>query len=75
MSRILIISKHLIFIWSVGTLQNERMPLHWAASGGHTDIVKYLLDHRVPIDEKDDVSVSSSPLELLNLRHHLNTLT
>lgn len=51
------------------------MPLHWAASGGHTDIVKYLLDHRVPIDEKDDVSVSSSPLELLNLRHHLNTLT
>lgn len=41
------------------------MPLHWAASGGHTDIVKYLLDLRVPIDEKDDVSVSSSPLELL----------
>jgi len=33
------------------------MPLHWAASGGHTDIVKYLLDLRVPIDEKDDVSV------------------
>ena len=33
------------------------MPLHWAASGGHTNIVKYLLDLRVPIDEKDDVSV------------------
>lgn len=41
------------------------MPLHWAASGGHTDVVKYLLDHRVPIDEKDDVSISSSPLEPL----------
>ena len=41
------------------------MPLHWAASGGHTDIVKYLLDHRVPSDEKDDVSISSFPLESL----------
>lgn len=34
--------------------ENKRMPLHWAASGGHTDVVKYLLDHRVPLDEKDD---------------------
>ena len=32
------------------------MPLHWAASGGHNEIVKFLLDHGVPVDEKDDVS-------------------
>lgn len=49
-------------MWSVGALQNKRMPLHWAASGGHTDIVKYLLDLRVPIDEKDDVSVPYLPV-------------
>ena len=63
MSRILIISKHLTFIWSFGALQNKRMPLHWAASGGHTDIVKYLLDLSVPIDEKDDVSISLLPVQ------------
>ncbi|KAJ7390163.1 26S proteasome non-ATPase regulatory subunit 10 [Desmophyllum pertusum] len=34
--------------------ENERMPLHWAASGGHTEIVKFLLDVGVPVDTKDD---------------------
>ena len=38
------------------------MPLHWAASGGHTDIVKYLLDLGVPTDNKDDVSGTSLSL-------------
>ena len=38
--------------------QNERMPLHWAASGGHTDVVKFLLDLGVPLDNKDDVSIT-----------------
>ena len=32
------------------------MPIHWAASGGHTDIVRFLLDLGVPVDNKDDVS-------------------
>ena len=32
------------------------MPLHWVASGGHSDIARFLLDLRVPVDNKDDVS-------------------
>lgn len=32
------------------------MPIHWAASGGHTDIVRFLLNLGVPVDNKDDVS-------------------
>ena len=32
------------------------MPLHWVASGGHSDIAQFLLDLRVPVDKKDDVS-------------------
>lgn len=34
--------------------ENERMPLHWVASGGHSDIARFLLDLRVPVDNKDD---------------------
>lgn len=33
--------------------------MHWAASGGHTEIVKFLLDLGVPFDSKDDVSSNS----------------
>ena len=46
----------LTFLYNLLFVQNERMPLHWAASGGHTDIVKFLLDLGVPVDNKDDVS-------------------
>lgn len=38
-------------------LQNKRAPLHWAASGGKTEITEYLLGCGVPINEPDDVSV------------------
>ncbi len=34
------------------------MPLHWAASGGHTDIVEYLLRRDVPADARDEVLVT-----------------
>ena len=38
--------------------QNKRTPLHWAASGGQTEITEYLLGLGVPVDEPDDVSLS-----------------
>jgi len=31
------------------------MPLHWAASGGHTEIVEMLLSMNVPVDARDEV--------------------
>eukprot|EP00795_Rhopilema_esculentum_P009500 gene9500-17237_t len=34
---------------------NERMPLHWACSGGRKEVVSYLLDQlNVPVNEQDD---------------------
>ena len=36
-------------------LQTARMPLHWAASGGHADIVEFLLSLNVPVDARDEV--------------------
>ena len=32
-----------------------RMPIHWAASGGHTEIVDFLLNFHVPVDVRDEV--------------------
>ena len=32
------------------------MPLHWAASAGHADIVDFLLYIGAPVDARDDVS-------------------
>ncbi|KXJ20435.1 26S proteasome non-ATPase regulatory subunit 10 [Exaiptasia diaphana] len=34
--------------------QNERIALHWASSGGHTELVSYLLKHGSPVDDMDD---------------------
>jgi 26S proteasome non-ATPase regulatory subunit 10 len=36
-------------------LQNSRMLIHWAALGGHDDLVRYLLSLDVPVDPVDDV--------------------
>lgn len=43
------------------------MLLHWAASGGHNEVVKFLLDLGVPVDEKDDVSSFSFILHCADL--------
>ena len=41
------------------------MPIHWAASGGHTNIVEYLVSFDVPIDVRDDVSTRVQVIFLL----------
>ena len=33
------------------------MFLHWAALGGHDELVSYLIGQDVPVDPMDDVSV------------------
>ena len=38
-------------------LQNKRMLIHWAALGGHDDLVIYLLSLGSPVDPTDDVSL------------------
>jgi ankyrin repeat protein len=35
-------------------LQDSRTPLQWAASGGHSDIVTYLLANGAEVDKVDD---------------------
>ena len=36
------------------------MPLHWAASGGHVEIIEFLLKQGVPVDARDEVTISAS---------------
>lgn len=38
-------------------LQNGRMLSHWAALGGHDDLIRYLLSLGVPADPPDDVII------------------
>ncbi|XP_014213620.1 26S proteasome non-ATPase regulatory subunit 10-like [Copidosoma floridanum] len=34
--------------------ENERTLLHWAALGGHDELVSHLLSLKVPVDPRDD---------------------
>ena len=36
--------------------QSGRMAIHWASSGGHSDVVEYLLSRGVPINSRDEVT-------------------
>lgn len=48
------------------------MPLHWVASGGHSDIARFLLDLSVPVDNKDDVSsFCIHPIVLITIQYFL----
>uniref|UniRef100_A0A8C5LG62 26S proteasome non-ATPase regulatory subunit 10 n=1 Tax=Jaculus jaculus TaxID=51337 RepID=A0A8C5LG62_JACJA len=38
------------------TDQDSRTALHWACSAGHTEIVEFLLQLGVPVNDKDDVT-------------------
>ncbi|OAD54910.1 26S proteasome non-ATPase regulatory subunit 10 [Eufriesea mexicana] len=37
---------------------NQRMLIHWAALGGHDDLVRYLLSIDVPVDPTDDMNMT-----------------
>jgi 26S proteasome non-ATPase regulatory subunit 10 len=34
--------------------QDERTPLHWAASSGSTEITGFLIDQKAEVDEQDN---------------------
>ena len=48
-----IIDSHIVY---VTYMQTKSMPLHYAASGGHQQVVKLLIDAKAPINCKDKVS-------------------
>lgn len=39
--------------------QNGRMLIHWAALGGHDDLLQHLLSLKSPVDPTDDVKIFS----------------
>ena len=48
------IDQVLILTWKLLRAQDSRTPLHWAASGGHLDVVTYLLANGAEVDKADD---------------------
>ncbi|KAI9434232.1 ankyrin repeat-containing domain protein [Lactarius indigo] len=42
------------FFWEPLRTQDSRTPLHWAASGGHLDVIAYLLANGAGVDKTDD---------------------
>src|SRR5262245_39361745 len=38
----------------IGERHHGETGLHWAAYGGHSEVVKLLLEHRAPVDVRDD---------------------
>lgn len=36
--------------------QSKRLLIHWAALGGHTELVSFLISKGQDVDAKDDVS-------------------
>ncbi|XP_020277613.1 26S proteasome non-ATPase regulatory subunit 10-like [Pseudomyrmex gracilis] len=68
------------------TDSNGRMLIHWAALGGHDDLVKHLLSLHVPVDPRDDTDMTPLILAasagrekvvntLLNEGAHVNATT
>lgn len=47
-----------VWFWLTPVLQDERTPLHWAASGGHLDITEYLILQKAQVDASDDASIT-----------------
>lgn len=42
----------------VFSIQDNRTALHWACSAGHSDVVDFLLSLGMPVNDKDDVSIT-----------------
>jgi len=74
----IIIADHDVFVRLCALfLQNSRMLIHWAALGGHDDLVRYLLSLDVPVDPMDDVrkhrSLFASVHVSTNEKHDINS--
>ena len=55
---LLFLFKNVDLTTSLFPVQDSRTALHWACSAGHTEIVEFLLQLGVPVNDKDDASWS-----------------
>ncbi len=46
-------------------------PAHWAALGGHTTILRYLIELKVPIDEPSDADLGQHPIHWACVNGHV----
>ena len=45
-------------------------PVHWACLGGHITILRYIMEHKAPIDEPSDNDLGQVVKSLLSLLKH-----
>lgn len=51
--------------------QSNRVPLHWAASAGNSDIAEFILKHNIQVDIRDEVRISCHMWEVVDLNPNL----
>ena len=52
--------------------ESGHTPVHWVALGGHTAILQYFMDLKVPIDEPSDNNLGQHPIHWACIKGHIS---
>ena len=53
---------------------NGHTPAHWACLGGHTTILRFMIEHKAPIDEPSDNELGQYPMHWACVNGHVSVV-